>query len=411
MKEFGSQKYKKVDLHIHSACSIRQEDIVCKNVKLNSSGELEIKIDNRSIKAMQMLKKSTVFTNKGSICDDWKLDSSCLKYIPNQTEVKNNLDDFLKALIKEKVGIFSITDHNIFSFEQYEHIKSTIEKHSDKEINDLLCLPGLEIDIWGFKNNGQSLEKSIHVLLIFEDYKSISDKQYESLKKFSNKFRLKKEEMIKNNWDIINSRITNCPIEPKHGKLLDPDFKNSKKTKHKQTRWKCSNKDCDFIVGNQNWWNPKFTWESILGLIIESGLRNFICIPHTALDGNKNHSVYASTCAKGNEDWQDMLFIDLYENKDAQSIFHNYIEKILHNNGKNGVTFTDWHYLSDYPKSNKISNLRYLKSPIKSFNSLVFGGFNTLAKCLLEISFCTWFRIPEEFWYVFVAPLPPDRPV
>ena len=78
------------------------------------------------------------------------------KLVSNNTV--ENIPVLMEKLEKENVNMIAITDHNAFSYELYNEIKSNMGKCKTL----VKVLPGIEFDV-------DLLEKRIHVVSIFDD--------------------------------------------------------------------------------------------------------------------------------------------------------------------------------------------------------------------------------------------------
>lgn len=75
----------------------------------------------------------------------------------------DNSDVLIKKIIKKEVNIFSITDHDVFSYDLYKKLK--IEESKDNCIKKVL--PGIEFSV-SFQQSTLK-EKTVHVIAIFDD--------------------------------------------------------------------------------------------------------------------------------------------------------------------------------------------------------------------------------------------------
>lgn len=75
----------------------------------------------------------------------------------------DNTNVLIKKIIEKKINIFSITDHDVFSYDLYKNLK--IEEEKDNCIKKVL--PGIEFSV-SFQQSTLK-EKTVHVIAIFDD--------------------------------------------------------------------------------------------------------------------------------------------------------------------------------------------------------------------------------------------------
>lgn len=81
-------------------------------------------------------------------------------YVSNSNE--NNIDILLKKLNEKNINLFSITDHNRFSYNLYTKLKNKINSPDYPNVQSIL--PGIEFDVQLEDN-----KESCHIIAIFDD--------------------------------------------------------------------------------------------------------------------------------------------------------------------------------------------------------------------------------------------------
>lgn len=81
-------------------------------------------------------------------------------YVSNSNE--DNIDILLKKLNEKNINLFSITDHNRFSYNLYTKLKNKINSPDYPNVQSIL--PGIEFDVQLEDN-----KKSCHIIAIFDD--------------------------------------------------------------------------------------------------------------------------------------------------------------------------------------------------------------------------------------------------
>ena len=81
-------------------------------------------------------------------------------YVSNSNE--DNIDILLKKLNEKNINLFSITDHNRFSYNLYTKLKNKINSPDYPNVQSIL--PGIEFDVQLEDNKA-----SCHIIAIFDD--------------------------------------------------------------------------------------------------------------------------------------------------------------------------------------------------------------------------------------------------
>lgn len=113
--------------------------------------------------------------------------NSNLTYYFDLNSAKQRIDD----ASKNEFEILVFSNHNIFKKNDFETSKAYAETKKDANGNNILLLPGVEIDLINDKNLQPADQKFLHVVLVFNstaDLQMIEDKIDEIIQKNSNNF-------------------------------------------------------------------------------------------------------------------------------------------------------------------------------------------------------------------------------
>ncbi len=137
-------------------------------------------------------------------------------YVANSNE--DNIEVLLEKLNEKNINLFSITDHNRFSYNLYTKLKNRI--NSQDYPNILNILPGIEFDVQLEDN-----KKVCHIIVIFDDSDSAKISKIEQILKNNGVITKKDGFYKKNEFEKILKEI-NCSvllIAHQHKSLDNPE--------------------------------------------------------------------------------------------------------------------------------------------------------------------------------------------